>query len=256
MRISFFEEFPTTQNLSKLKFVPGPTKLYLAASSRQEFEQISSAIYWNKIYKKKIKEIIYWPILTQKEGYWISPFSQRQALQRIFNELKEGKISVMLDLELPTTQNPTLYFTQAFNFFRNKRGIRKFIRDYAGKIYLTEYFPEGKVSKVVFRWLGLHYINPKVHLIKMAYHSMHHFTEEFLQKELQDGKSQFGSRFIIAYGTIAAGIQGNEPVLSPEILAKDLEIARSQGIKEVILFRLGGMNLKYQSVIKKYSTEN
>ncbi len=254
MRISFFEEFPTTQNLSKLKLVPSTTKLYVAAPSLKEFEKIKFILHQHKQYRHKIKEIIYWPILAKKEGYWISPFSQRQALRRIFHELNESTTPVMLDLELPTTQNPTLYFTQAFNFFRNKRHIRKFIQDYAGKIYLAEYFPGGSVSKVVFRMLGLHYRSPKVHIIKMAYHSMHHFTEEFLRKELQDGKSEFGSRFIIAYGTIAAGIQGNEPVLSPEILARDLEIARSQGIKEVIIFRLGGMNQKYQSIIRKYST--
>lgn len=92
MIISFFEEFPITWNISKLKLISGPTKVYLAARSLTEF---------NCIKKKKNAQYIYWPILEKEEGYWISPFAKRKALQRIFAELRNKKIPVMLDLELP-----------------------------------------------------------------------------------------------------------------------------------------------------------
>ena len=129
MQISFFEEFPTKKNLNKLNLIDFPIKLYLAASSLEEFVQLTK-----KIDNEQVKEIIYWPILSKREGYWISPFTKRKALQRILGELEGAKVSVMLDLELPTTKNTTLYFTQFLNFLKNKRMIRKFIGNYSKKI--------------------------------------------------------------------------------------------------------------------------
>src|SRR3989338_4984631 len=98
MLISFFEEFPIPENLAKLDLVTWKTKLYLAASGLTTFKLLQQQIDP----KKNILETIYWPVLKKKEGYWISPFSQRKALQNIFDELKKEVVPVMLDLELPT----------------------------------------------------------------------------------------------------------------------------------------------------------
>ena len=57
---------------------------------------------------------------------------------------------------------------------------------------------------------------------------------------------------MVALGTIAVGITGNEPILNPEELARDLKIAKNNGINEVVIFRLGGLNKEYVDVIKKY----
>lgn len=111
MIISFFEEFPTRKNLEKLNRVGWDTKIYVAARDLREFDKIKKSIR-----NKRVKDVIYWPVLEKSEGYWISPFAQRSALKRIFNELKGTKTAVMLDLELPTTKNPKLYLTQFLNF--------------------------------------------------------------------------------------------------------------------------------------------
>src|SRR3989344_5728570 len=118
MDISFFEEFPTSQNLDKLRVVSWPVKLYVAAKSVQEFKEITS-----KIKRSTVKEYIYWPILENEEGYWISPFSEQNALLRIFSELKGKDIPVMLDLELPTTKNIFLYVTEFFVVGNSKSNI-------------------------------------------------------------------------------------------------------------------------------------
>src|SRR3989344_2037979 len=117
MQVSFFEEFPTKSNLEKLKLVSWPTKVYLAARSLEEFNKLKKKI------KYKNKEFVYWPVLDKKEGYWISLFSRRKALLRIFKELKDKNTPVMLDLELPTRHNFWLYFNEWFNFFKNKKLI-------------------------------------------------------------------------------------------------------------------------------------
>jgi len=244
MLISFFEEFPTKNNLNKLKLIKSPTKLYLAAKSLKEFNKIKSQISNNNI-----KEFIYWPILEIKEGYWISPFTKRSALKRIFNELQNKKIPVMLDLELPTTKNPKLYLTQSPNFFKNQFLIKKFIKNHQGKVYLAEYYPEGKLKEKTLQLLGLHYKNAKV--IKMIYHSMHHFNEDFIRKQLELGKREYKNNYLVAYGTIAKGIAGWEPILSARQLEKDLRIAKEIGVGEVVIYRLGGLNKKYLKIINE-----
>jgi len=231
MIISFFEEFPTKENLKKLELINFPTKLYLAAPSIKEFKQITS-----KIKNKHIQEFVYWPLLKIKEGYWISPFSQRTALQRILNEIPP-KTSVMLDLELPTTKNPLLYLTQLFNFSHNKKLIQQFISQHR-LVYATEYYPK---KQKFLQFFGLHF--PHTRVIKMMYHSLHHFDEEFVKQELKNLK-------IVAYGTIATGINQNEPLLSTKQLTKDLQLAKQAQLKEVIIFRLGGLNQKYLNALK------
>ena len=247
MLISFFEEFPIKENLNKLSLINFPTKLYLAAKSLQEFNKIKSTIK-----NKFIKEFIYWPILEKSEGYWISPFTKRSALKRIFNELENQSTPTMLDLEWPLTKNPLLLFTQAINFFRNKKLIRNFVNNYNGKIYLCEYYPEGKKKDWFLEKMGLHYNNQKAKVIKMLYHSMHPFNNNFIKKELQKGKELHQDNFIVSFGTIATGINGNEPILSKEQLNQDLKIAKEENIQEVIIFRLGGLIKEYLNTIKKY----
>ncbi len=249
MLISFFEEFPTKNNLNKLNLINFPTKLYLAAKSLQEFSQIKSTIK-----NKFIKEFVYWPILEIKEGYWISPFTKRRALKRIFNELNNNPTSTMLDLEWPLTKNPLLFFTQAINFPRNKKLIRNFIDNHKGKIHLCEYYPEGKKKDWFLEKMGLHYNNEKAKIIKMFYHSMHpSFNKDFFRKELQRGKELHQDNFIASFGTIASGMKGNEPILTKEQLNQDLKIAKENNIQEVIIFRLGGLDKEYLKIIRKYT---
>ena len=243
MIISFFEEFPTQNNLQKLSLITWPSKLYLAAKSLPEFNALKKSIK-----NKNILEIIYWPILKKSEGYWISPFTERQALQKIFNELENKNIPVMLDLELPTRPNSTLYLTQLANFLHNKNIIQKFIQNHPSKIYLAEYYPQEGWRYMLLNALGLHYSQPKNSVIKMLYHSLHPFTNEFLTKQLQLGKINY-PHFIPAYGTIAPGITNKESILSSKQLLKDLKIAKKNKIEEVIIFRLGGLTMEYAHLI-------
>lgn len=246
MIVSFFEEFPARENLDKLKLITWPSKLYLAAKSVQEFEEVRKSIK-----NKKIQEIIYWPVLQRKEGYWISPFSQRRALLRIFAELKNKNIPVMLDLELPTTQNPFLYITQSLNFFANKSLIRHFITHYPGQVYLAEYFI-GKGGRKFLQCYGLHYEDNKAKIIPMMYHSLHPLSEEKVRQEFSNAKTLFGEKCVPGLGTIAHGILGIEPILSVELFLRDLKLAQEAGFKEVVIFRLGGLEKKYVNKVREH----
>ena len=166
-------------------------------------------------------------------------------------ELKNQNGPIMLDLEWPLTKNILLFFTGVPNFLRNRKLIKKFIDNHLGKIYLCEYYPEGKKKDMLLEKMGLHYNNRKAKVIKMFYHSMHPlFNKEFFKKQLKIGKNLNGDNFIAAFGTIAIGINGNEPILTKEQLKEDLQIAKEIGINETIIFRLGGLNKNYLEVIE------
>ncbi len=264
MKISFFEEFPEKKNLDKLKLIKSPIKLYLAAKSLKEFLGFKKKI--KKQYPRKVKEFIYWPLLETKEGYWISPFSHRRALKRIFEELNGKKVPVMLDLELPTTRNSSLYVLQFIYFLENKRQIKNFIKNYKSPVYLAEYYPSGKTKLNFMKLIGLHYSNKnnrrpsdnkrvknnKVNVIKMMYHSMMPVTDKFFKKIIKTGKKNLKDNYIVGFGTIVHGILGIEPVLSPKKLKGDLNVAKEVGVKEAVIFRLGGLNEKYVSTINKF----
>ncbi len=245
MDISFFEEFPTKENLAKIKYISFPTKLYLAAPSLIDFEQI-------RLSSPNIKEKIYWPLLKKEEGYWFSPFSKRLALNRIFQELKHNSIPVMIDAELPTHPYPRLYLTESINFLKNRALIQDFIAK-RKNIYTAEYFPSSRFSEAFFRFLGLSFATKNHYPIKMFYSSMHDFGEEHIQEEIQKAKRRYGKRLRIALGTLTHGIKRNEPILSTQILERDLTICKKLDIEEVILFRLGGMNKEYQRIIEKFN---
>lgn len=86
----------------------------------------------------------------------------------------------------------------------------------------------------------------------MVYHSLHHFNKEFIQTELKRGKKEFKSNFLVALGTIATGIHGTEPKISLKQLEQDLETVKRCGIKEAVLFRLGGLDRRYAKVLRKF----
>ncbi len=250
MQISFFEEFPTKENLKKLTLIPKKTNLFLAAKSIQEFQSTSNTTHQQ--YPNKIKQIVYWPILKRSEGYWISPFSNNKALQRIFKELENKTFPVMLDLELPTTQNPLLFITQLPYFIINKHQIRKFINHYQGPVYLCEYPLSSAFSISITNLLGLHYNNKHVKIMKMQYRSLHHISNQTFKNKITSNQKKYPNRFIPGIGTTATGIHQNEPILSPQNLKRDLQILKDLNIQETVIFRLGGLTKEHIKIMKSF----
>lgn len=244
MKISFFEEYPTKKNLQKIKLLTFPTKLYIAASNIKKFKEIKK-----NIKSKKVKETIWWPILKEDEGYWLSPFSKRRALVRIMKEGKNEKL--MWDAERPKQWK--LIITQLPYFLKNRKLIRNYIKVHKN-IYTAEYFPEKGLLAQLLNFLGLEFY-PNIYnnkVIKMVYTSMHDYKEKFLKKEFSKGVELYKDKFLVGLGTIAVGQEGNEPKLSSKQLERDLTLARQAKIKEVVIFRLGGLNKDYLKVIKKF----
>ncbi|MBI2652746.1 hypothetical protein HYX00_04745 [Candidatus Woesearchaeota archaeon] len=258
MKISFYEEFPTKENLDKIKLINFNARIIAAAKSLKEFYIIKSTI--KKYNNKNVKEIIYWPVLDEKEGYWFSAFTKNSALKRIINELQRNKnpLAIMWDAELPF--HKSLILRQAFNYFRNRKLILDFFENsekYKIKILTSEYPLESKFFRRLLFDLFLisfdteKYKNKKIAMLYTSFLKNHPNVEHFLERQMEIGKRAFGENFVVALGTIASGINGNEPILSHKELERDLIIAKNNGINEVVIFRLGGLNEEYVKVIKK-----
>ncbi len=256
MIISFFEEFPRPRELKKLNEIRWESKIYVAASSIKEFQKIKDKI--DKFKNKNILEIVYWPVLKKEEGYWISPWSSKKALKRIFSEIIESSGSavpaVMLDLEPPKERWQLL--TKAYNYVSNKRNIKKFLRKARKKgikIYLVEI---AHLPVWLIRLAGLSYSAKRYGLQKiMMYYTS--FGRKAFPDEITDerfakmAKKTAEEGNLLGIGCISTGILGWEPINSPEIVGKELEMAKKAGVKETVIFRLGGLDQSYARAILK-----
>lgn len=242
MQIEFYEEFPTKENLEKLKLIKFPTKIFIAAKSVKEFKKYEKIA---KLYKKDLI-VAYWPIV--ENSYWISPFSNTKDLIELFNELKSIKNPLLIDLELPLRRKWKMYLKNLFHFCKNKKLIKRFLEKNKSRITTAQY-PNSFYSELM-KILGLNY-KIKTEKSLMFYTSM---INEKDKKNLRVKISQIKNKddHSISLGTIAHGILGNEPILSPKKLKEDLEFIKTTGFKKVIIFRLGGLNKNYIKVLNKF----
>lgn len=248
MIISFFEEFPSSSVLKKAESIKFPFNLYLADYSLDSFK-----LYIKEIKNTNLKKAVWWPLLHKNDSYWISAFSRTVALQRLFKTLDNQKIAVMLDLEYPKKRS--LILKNIFKLKKNKVIIQNFIKNYKGEVYTCEYYPDSFISKRFERFFGLD-INPREYntsQIRMFYSSMHRFNDSFLEEHFKKNVSELKNRFIVGLGTIARGINGNEPILTPAELAHDLELCKNCNVSEVIIYQLEGLNTEYLKVIERFA---
>jgi hypothetical protein len=231
MKISFFEEFPTKRNMEELALVSWPTTVFVAATGLDKFKSMQ------KKYTKRNVELAYWPILKKEEGYWMSPFSSPRALKRIMRELKGQKIKVLWDAELPW-RHTWLFLKHTPYFFSNKRRIKKFLKQSTNDIYCTHTF----TGRPFFKFLGV-WFDKNVTSVPMCYAS-------FLPGARLGLKNTQATT--VGIGLIAKGVGPTDSVYSPKELDADLQLCKKKNIKEVIIFRLGGLNKNYLKTIKKY----
>lgn len=243
MIVEFYEEFPCDANLSKLKQIKFPTKIFIASKSIAEFKK------WEKLAKsyKKNLEVAYWPIV--KNSYWISPFSNTSDLIELFKELNKIKNPLLIDLELPLRKRWKMYVKNIFHFRKNKKIIRAFLEENKSRITTAEY-PFAFVSNIM-KFFGLNYSIDYERSIMWYSSMMKKKINVLIKNNLKKIKNK--KNYSISLGTIAIGILGNEPILHPEQLEKDMQFVKKCGFKKIVLFRLEGLNKKYLNILNKFS---
>ncbi|MFH1511550.1 MAG: hypothetical protein ABIF10_07705 [Candidatus Woesearchaeota archaeon] len=249
MRISFYEEFPTKENLEKLKIVTFPSQVFIAAKCVREYLSI---VQTAKTYNKNTR-FGYWPVLEIKDGYWISPFSEKAALDRIIEGILSCKkrLDVVWDSELPVLR-PWLFAKNLFSAPGAKRKILDFCNHANNRLFITENVFVG--STWLAKLLGVYSVGIGLkYKTLMFYSSMMPPGVRFLSlRRIAKEKKLVGQNLSVAVGVIAHGIHGREPILSPAALDCDLKDLKVIGIDHVFVFRLGGLNKEYVRIIKKY----
>lgn len=268
MNFSIYVEYPE-QELDNLANLTTLHNLIIAAHNMDEFEvwraQLEST--------SQVQRIGYWPLLTQKEGYWLSPFADPEAVLRIIQELRETSESrkdnllVNWDAELPFGEERRKRFlTPKKTKIETSRRIFQFLasaNNYRIDIATSEYpsimFGERFQRKngISFhpQYLNLH------HKTKMAYTSLiqkyafgsRKLAKKILARECRRGQELCKDRFAVALGCLATGEFRDEPILTEQELIEDLQIVQQAGIENVYLFRLGGITPNIASILKDFT---
>lgn len=258
MKINFFEEYPTGENLAKLNLIDWPSTILIAVPSLKEFENIR-AKYANQY---PLITFGWWP--TIPGSYWVSGLANSEDLNRLFAELTskvhEQELPVLIDLELPIKKH--FYFKNIFNIGRNKKIISKFFTDapqYNLKVYTAEY---PAFNTLMYRFWQLLGISPSFKFrhtkLPMCYSSMGvKFFGEKIWNVVKNFEKKFSmknhERVGFGLGTIAIGVLGNEPILEIEKLKTDMIWAKESEVDEVFIFRLGGMDKQHQSMLRDFT---
>lgn len=254
MQIDFFEEFPNNESLSKLNLISFKTNLYVAAKNAKKF-----LILKNKIKRsfKNVAEVFYWPILKVDEGYWMSAFSKTTALKRILNEIKNSdeKLSVLWDAELPILRK-RLFVTQLHNFFTNRKIIQKTLfQQYPSHLFIVTAFHKSGINKLLSSLACTYFPSGSFPYIDMLYTSLIKVGNKsgYLRSVIRRNKNRF-QEYSVALGLIGRGVEDHlTPLISLTDLKRDLDIVEKEGIKNVVLYRLGGLNEDYLKVIEKFA---
>lgn len=251
MQISFFEEYPSSKSLSKLQMIPFSTKLYLAAKSLQEFLTLKAGI---KRQYKNVDQVIYWPILDLTEGYWLSAFSTTSALKRVIKEMENTNEYILWDAELPLL-NKKLFLLNLPFIFTNRQLIAGLIKnkEMCQRLIITA-FPKTGFKKAISGFLYASFSHGNFSYIDMIYTSLLTVPnkKEYLKKTIEQAKNNFGE-YKVALGLIGRGEEDKvTPLIGPNDLKKDLHITQREKVKEVVLYRLGGLNEEYLSVLKQF----
>jgi hypothetical protein len=261
MKVDFFEEFPTEENLEKAVLIKQPALVYVAAHSLGEFE--AAALRLCSV--NPSLRIGYWPVL--KESYWISPFSYTRELRGLKEELenRDSELDVLLDLELPLLK-PSLFLRNILSFFRNRSVIHELFllaKDSHIRFSTAEYPTATGIGCIFLKLLGVSYSVKRYghQRILMFYSSMakkvlppfdidlRKWFRNRLKREIKKDSS-----IVLGLGTISVGIFGNEPILSPIELQSDLEYCTRLGLDRVVIFRMGGLSEEYASVIARFTS--
>lgn len=256
MRINFFEEYPTSENMEKARFIDFPSTVYIAARSLKEFYTFKDGL----LGINPNLDAAYWPLLPHT--YWFSPFSYTEDLEKFIEEMKSNNnpLAILLDLELPLQKHWQLYFRNFFVFFKNKKLLRQFIEKaptYNIHIVTAEYPPLNNLVSKLYRILGISY-NPQKYghtSCIMYYSSMISSSTLFkkITKTVIHIKEKENSNLELGLGTIATGVLGNEPILSTQNLERDLKLIKDHGFQTATIFRLGGLTTGYYEIIRKYA---
>ncbi|MBV9159890.1 MAG: hypothetical protein JO019_04810 [Candidatus Kaiserbacteria bacterium] len=254
MRIDFFEETPTPNNLAKTASLGFPSTIYLASRSLNEFQALSASV--------RGATPAYWAIFSR--SYWISPFSFTDELERLLIELQSyagAPLQVLIDLELPIL-TPRLFLRNLFRFHKNKQLTARILALHGTRgltIATAEYPAIGVFSESIKRALGIAYAGSHARIPRYYTSMIRSYTgslQDFVLRKMRDrirARNEAGEAISVGLGATAEGHIGHEQILTAAELENDLTDLQKIGVGAVTIFRLGGMTEEHLDVVARFA---
>lgn len=252
MKLGFFQEFTSLEDFSVLSSINFPINLYIGCQNVRQFLKLNQEL---RIKYKHLEEIVYWPILKLSEGYWLSGFTKQSALQRIIKEINSTKkaFPVLWDTEFPML-NKKLFLTGISSLPRNLILIyRTLLNQRTNHPLIVAEFTRTGLNKILSTLGGTSFPFTSYNRLDMLYSSMFKTRdkEARLRKVIRSHKRKY-KKYYVGLGLIGKDKNDKTPLLSENDLNHDMKICKEERIKEVVLYRLNGLNHSYLKIIKKY----
>jgi hypothetical protein len=254
MRIEFFEEYPSAEQLAPADRLAFPSTVYLAAPDLDAFRAAARTL-------ARINpdlEAAWWPLL--RRSYWVSPFASADELEALAASLEGASpLRVLLDLELPLIR-PARFLRGLPGFRRRRRtvqGLFERLTAAGHRVATAEYPLYGlPLGSAFMRSAGIAYPGAPPHLrLPMYYSSM--IPTRGLRRRVRRGIEVLARRHPgevgVGLGTIAQGVLRHERMLSAAGLDRDLAWAANAGVANATIFRLGGLDDDTLEVVRRHA---
>ncbi len=253
MRIDFFEEFPQSSQLQPARQIDFPSTIFLAAWSLSGFLHVQERL-------ARVHDGLataYWPLL--RRSYWLSPCSSPRELRRLTAELghQAAPERWLFDLELPYLRPRALF--RRHLWLQRKAQIAELFDtadQYGRKVYCAEYPVVAAWQRRLLQWSGLAWdSDAQPHTrVTMCYGSIIRWSA--VRRRILDDLSRVAreepSPVAVGVGTLALGVDGREPTLSPAELERDLNALQARGLQHAIIFRLGGLTPAHLRIVHRF----
>ena len=243
VRVGLYEEFPAPWRLAHLKYIDFPVTLAVAAPSRAAFTTLRASIMREY---PQVREVYFWPLLSEDEGYYPGPWSDAAAVRRAANEA--AGLPVLWDLEAP----PNLQHPSIGSWPQNRVWMDQWLRARTEPVHLWRSHASMGLDPLFLRMIGMHFDPldyPQVSLHLDLYASATSRTSDEMTRILRCGVERYGQRFIPALGVLDDGAGKPEQFIQPETLKRDLQLTRAAGVAEVWLFGLNGVTKHVVSML-------
>jgi hypothetical protein len=245
VRIGLYEEFPNAWRLKQLRQIDFPVTLAIPAPSRAAFLERRVAIMRDY---PQVREVYFWPLLTDAEGYYPGTWSDAAAIERVAAE--SADLPVLWDLEMPRDKTTISLRSWA----SNRAFLDRWLRDRSAPVHIWRSHDTMGLDPLFLRLIGMHF-DPREYgalwLHLDLYQTGSGLGEAQMARVLRCGVERYGERFIPSLGVLNDGEGPASIFVSTMTLRRDLRLARAAGVQEIWLFGVNGLNAEYLSVLRE-----
>jgi hypothetical protein len=245
VRIGLYEEFPDPWRLKQLRQVDFPITLAIGAPSRAAFLQRRAAIMRDY---PQVREVYFWPLLADAEGYYPGTWSDAAAVKRVATEAAD--LPVLWDLEMPRNKMTISLRSWA----SNRSFLDGWFRGHDAPVHIWRSHDTMGLDPLFLRLIGMHFDPreyPALWLHLDLYAAERGLTEAQIGRALRCGVERYGERFIPSLGVLNDGQGPASAFISATRLRRDLALARTAGVRQIWLFGVNGLNAEYLSVLRE-----